>query len=58
MAEAISFLWNDLHHPSFEGCEATVEFLKLTDTLFDVLNSRLPWAKGFKGPLTRNNIET
>lgn len=43
---------------SFQGCEATVKFIRNIDRLFDLLNSRLPWAKGFKGPLKESNIGT
>lgn len=55
VAEAIAFLWFDLKHPTFKGCEATIEFIKRIDKLFDILNSRLPWVKGFKGPLRVEN---
>ncbi|KYN29019.1 THAP domain-containing protein 9 [Trachymyrmex cornetzi] len=37
----------------FNKCEPTVEFLRAIDEIFDFLNSRNPFAKGFKKP---NNI--
>jgi len=44
-----------LNIPQFKGCEATVVFLKTFDRLFDILNSRNPLAKNFKGPMTLHN---
>jgi hypothetical protein len=38
-----------------QGCEATVEFIKMFDHLFDILNSRNPLAKGYKAPLRPTN---
>lgn len=55
VAEALLFLKEELRLPQFQDCEATVNFIKMVDRLFDILNSRLPWAKGFKGPLKQNN---
>lgn len=46
---------DDINHPQFQDCGPTVNFIKQIDTLFDILNSRLPWAKGLKGPLNIGN---
>ncbi|GBM08818.1 DNA transposase THAP9, partial [Araneus ventricosus] len=40
VADALLYLANDLKLEEFQGCEATVEFLKIFNNLFDVLNSR------------------
>lgn len=49
-ANAIEFLMNS-GHPKFEGAEATIEFIRNIDKLFDALNSRNPFEKGLKQPL-------
>ena len=36
----------------FKESEHTTEFLRRTDTAFDLLNSRNPFAKGSKAPVT------
>jgi len=40
----------------FKECKPTVEFLRAIDEIFDFLNSRNPFAKGFKKPIYLNNI--
>ena len=35
----------------FIGCEATITFVRTFDRLFDLLNSRNPFGKGYKAPL-------
>ena len=39
----------------FDGSKAKVEFIRLFDRLFDILNSRSVLAKGYKSALTTNN---
>ncbi len=51
VADAIEFLSKGMKLPNFAGSEATVEFIRMIDCLFDILNSRNPLAKGFKQPL-------
>ena len=51
IADAINFLDNGLQLQHFKGSESTVEFIRIVDRLFDILNSRSPVAKGFKQPL-------
>ena len=51
VADAINFLDNGLQLQQFKGSESTVEFIRIVDRLFDILNSRSPVAKGFKQPL-------
>lgn len=35
----------------FQGSEAIVEFIRFVDPLFDLLNARTPFGRGFKKPL-------
>jgi len=39
----------------FENCEATIDFLRKIDHLFDILNSRNPIAKNYKAPMRPTN---
>lgn len=55
VADAIDFL-RSANVPQFLGSEATVRFIRLIDMLFDFLNSRNPFAKGFKRPIFSHNI--
>ncbi|KAK5921393.1 hypothetical protein CgunFtcFv8_025102 [Champsocephalus gunnari] len=45
----------EMGYAEFKDCEATTEFIEITDRLFDILNSRNPRAKGFKAPLGSRN---
>lgn len=40
----------------FKTVKATVKFIETIDWLFDILNSRNPYGKGFKKPLTRDRL--
>lgn len=55
VANALDFLNAELKHPDFKEVGATVAFIRRIDKLFDLLNSRSPWAKGFKAPLRKSN---
>ena len=55
VADALEYCANELKLPEFQGCEATVGFIKMFDQLFDILNSRNPLAKGYKAPLRPTN---
>lgn len=57
VAAALEYLCVELKHPQFQGCEATVKFIRIFNELFDLANSRLPFAKGSKGPLRTQNEE-
>lgn len=46
-----------MKHPDFFDCCPTAKFLTYVNNLFDMLNSRLPWATGFKAPLKSENEE-
>jgi hypothetical protein len=47
-----------LGHAEFQGCEETVSFIEIMDSLFDIMNSRNPFGKGFKAPLRQANKTT
>ena len=51
VADAIEFLNKAMHLQQFGGSESMVDFIRLIDRLFDILNSRNPFGKGFKQPL-------
>eukprot|EP00795_Rhopilema_esculentum_P005625 gene5625-biopygen7467 len=55
VASAIEYCRTVLKLKQFEGSEATVQFIRNIDRLFDILNSRNPWAKGFNSALRVNN---
>lgn len=55
VANALTFLLNE-GLEKFQNCEATVTFIETIDWLFDILNSRSPFGKGFKQPLTRDRL--
>ena len=55
VADAIQYL-KDAHHPSCADAEGTINFIRVVDRLFDVLNSRSPYAKGYKKPLYHNDV--
>ena len=54
VADAIQFC-ADQKISRFEGCEATVDFIRRIDRLFDILNSRNPLGKYSKAPLRLSN---
>ncbi|EFN60692.1 THAP domain-containing protein 9, partial [Camponotus floridanus] len=55
VANAIMFLQEE-GIEEFKNCEATVEFINIIDQLFDFLNSRNPFGKGYKKPIFANNL--
>ncbi|KYN22497.1 THAP domain-containing protein 9 [Trachymyrmex cornetzi] len=55
VANAIKFL-KKVGLKEFQDCDVTVKFIEIIDWLFDVLNSRNPFGKGFKQPLTKNRL--
>lgn len=58
VADALEFLNEDQKSQKFKGCEATVKFIRTIDVLFDIMNSRNPWAKNFKAPLRLKNEDS
>ena len=55
VADAIEFCENTLKLEQFNGSGATVNFIRIVNNLFDVLNSRNPFGKGYKAPLSVSN---
>ena len=51
VADALEFCDKQLKKNEFEGCCATVNFIRTIDRLFDILNSRNALARGFKCPM-------
>ena len=41
--------------PQFIGCEATIKFIRMMDRLFDLMNLRNAFGKGYKYPLCHSN---
>ena len=58
VANAISFLRNEVALNEFEGSEATTEFINRMNLVFDLLNSRNPYAHGSKVPVSLQNVES
>ena len=50
VADAVEYLRVSCY-PGFSDSEGTVAFIRCIDKLFDLLNSRNPFAKGYKKPL-------
>eukprot|EP00112_Aurelia_sp_Birch-Aquarium-sp1_P019768 Seg4956.1 transcript_id=Seg4956.1/GoldUCD/mRNA.D3Y31 product="DNA transposase THAP9" protein_id=Seg4956.1/GoldUCD/D3Y31 len=55
VADAMDYCRTTLKLQQFEGSEATVDFIRVIDRLFDILNSRNPCAKGFMSALSVKN---
>ena len=51
VADAIEYLMTS-GHPKFADAEGTIRFICIIDKLFDQFNSRNPFGKGFKKPLS------
>jgi len=54
VATAIDFAREDLKLHQFQGSEATTEFIRLFNSLFDILNSQNRLGKGYKVPISQN----
>ncbi|GBM59935.1 DNA transposase THAP9 [Araneus ventricosus] len=57
VADAIDYCHNKLKLQDFIGSEATVEFLRLINTLFDVLNSRSIRQHGYKKAVSKQTAD-
>ncbi|KAE9523184.1 hypothetical protein AGLY_016417 [Aphis glycines] len=57
VADAIDYLCQK-DESSFQNSEETVYFIRQIDRLFDILNSRIPFSKGYKSPIHPGNINT
>lgn len=54
-ADSVEYLNKILGYKEFEDSEGTVKFFRVIDGLFDFSNSKNPFAKGLKAPLTVEN---
>lgn len=57
VANALIFCRDVLKLKDFENCTATVNFIKLFNDAFDILNSRTLIPYGFKGAINNDNYE-
>jgi hypothetical protein len=57
VANSIDFCRDQLKLPEFQNSQATTKFIRFIDSLFDVMNSRNPFSKGFKAPMKVCNKE-
>jgi len=57
VVDALLFCKDNLKLKDFEGCEATINFIKLFNDAFDILNSRHLMSYGFKGAVSIYNFE-
>lgn len=53
VANALEFL-RDMGYEEFQGCDATIEYIKYMNNIFDVLNSRNSNGKNFKRPVSKD----
>ena len=58
VADAIEFLDVSMKLPQFNNSQATVNFIRIIDRAFDILNSRNPMGKGYKQPLRQESRST
>ena len=56
VADALDFCCSHLKLAEFQDSQATSKFLRIFDRLFDILNSRNPFAKNFKAPVRKSNF--
>ena len=57
VADALSYMCIDLQENNFLNAEATINFINLMNNIFDILNSRSPYAQEFKSAMKPNNAE-
>ena len=55
VADALYYCNHELKLSQFEGSDPTIQFIRMIDHLFDILNSRTPFSKGYKAPLKVEN---
>lgn len=56
VADAIEYL-TEAGIPEFQGSEATVEFIRIFNNLFDIMNSKSKYGKEFKRPISKETAE-
>lgn len=55
VANAMEYLKSE-NFKEFQDCDSTVTFIRTIDWLFDFMNSRIPFAKEYKRPITRSSL--
>ena len=55
VANALEFCSKE--HKDYQGCDATIRFIRIFNDLFDIFNSRNPYAKGTKSAMRLQNKE-
>jgi len=53
IADALQFLQS--YNNDFKNATATIEFIRIFDRLFDIMNARNSFGKGFKSPMKLSN---
>ena len=56
VAHSLVFLWDEMTLETFAGSKPTSDFIKKIDEVFDLLNSRNPFAKGNKAPVSPETL--
>ena len=56
VASAIDFLCDEVNLPEFHTSEGTSDFIKKIHLVFDLFNSRNPFAQGNKQPFTKKYL--
>ncbi len=56
VADALDFCREDLQLEEFKNYEATSEFIRIFDSLFDCFNSKSLFGKRFKAPIQSKNF--
>ena len=57
VAQAIEFLRDEAAIDEFQGSEATTEFIKQMNAIFELLNSKNPHGQGTKAPVSLDNLQ-
>lgn len=58
VADSLEYCEEKLMLREFQGCKATVRFIRIFNNIFDILNSRSLVSPGFKKPLCQKNIDS
>lgn len=57
VANSLEFCKSKLALPQFEKCTATINFIRIFNDAFDILNSRQQISYGLRGSLNKNNFD-
>jgi hypothetical protein len=56
VAKSLEFV-SEINIDGFENCTGTASFIAMVDRLFDIFNSRSPYARGYKQPINQANYQ-